>query len=101
MRGLTILVALFGIAAAQVQAAENAAASRYEVSGSATLALDSPTQSNSKLRLRATLTPAMTPIAAQPMLVGGRFAASGTFSAASLVCYNDTIFRDGFDGTGF
>ena len=30
-----------------------------------------------------------------------RFALSGTLAAASLVCYNDTIYRDDFDADGF
>jgi hypothetical protein len=34
------------------------------------------------------------------MQSGDRFVIAATLSAASNVCYADTIFRDGFDATG-
>ena len=38
----------------------------------------------------------------QPTLqTGDSFMLTANLAAATLVCYNDTIFRDGFDGDGF
>jgi len=80
--------------------AETAGAPRYAISGTATLSVDAAAQQGG-LRLRAGLAPV--PIASSVPLVQSeaRFALSATLSAASLVCYSDTIYRDDFDGDGF
>lgn len=75
---------------------------RFQLLGSGTLNLDQPVQRSKSVQLKATLTPTdATLAAAPPVQVGGRFALTASLTTASLVCYNDTIFRDSFDGTGF
>jgi hypothetical protein len=82
-------------------AAESASAHRYEIRGAGTLTLDAPRQSNGGLLLKAELSPPATPPVHQTLQLNGRFALSATLAASSLVCFNDTIFRDDFDGDGF
>jgi hypothetical protein len=80
---------------------ERAGRARFQLEGSGIATMNQSVQKSAHIQLRAFLTPddageGTTSNVAQ----GERFAVSATFSAASLVCYNDTIFRDGFDGTG-
>jgi hypothetical protein len=81
--------------------AESTSAQRYELTGSATLTVDPSTQRSADLRLRATLAPNAVANEALPAQSGGGFELTAFLSASSLVCYNDTIFRDDFDGDGF
>jgi len=76
-------------------------AQRFQLAGSGTLTLDQPVQKSADLRIKAYLSPgdfARSP--SSSVLKGGRFALSATLATSSLVCFNDTIFRDSFDGTG-
>lgn len=51
--------------------------------------------------LTATLSRASAPAAAAMPLGGGGYALAAVASASNLVCYDDTLFRDDFDGDGF
>lgn len=94
--------AIVAIAANCTFAAESASGRRYELSGAGTLSLDAPLQQRDGLRLRATLSPDAAVIDTLVLQSGGRFALTANLAAQSaLVCYNDTIFRDDFDGDGF
>ena len=73
------------------------AADRFSLSGEGTLSIEPPAQTSERLRLAASLSPMAV---APAMHADGRFALTGVLTAASLVCYNDTIFRDDFDGDG-
>ena len=75
-----------------------AESNRFSLTGTGTLSTGQPAQKNDRWQLKASLSPA-TPLPA--MQADGRFALAGVLSASSLVCYNDTIFRDDFDGDGF
>lgn len=81
-------------------ATESTAQHRYELSGSATLTLDPPMLQNGGLKLNATLAPSGSIGTAPAAQSGGSFLMTGILSPQSLVCYNDTIFRDDFDGDG-
>ena len=97
----TLFAALFGITGHTAFATGSAAAQRFQLSGSGTLSLDAPVQKTDRLQLKATLTPQGAALAASPPVQeNARFAVMATLAAASLVCYNDTIFRDDFDGDG-
>jgi hypothetical protein len=89
------------IAANDASAVESATAHRFELHGTVALAPDAPLQRNATLRLKASLLPDTSATNRQPLQSGARFALTATLAAASLVCYNDTIFRDDFDGDGF
>jgi hypothetical protein len=92
---------LLWLGANAVFAAESTLPHRFELSGSGTLKLDPPVLQNDRLRLNGVLAPAD---AASPALApqyGGGFVVTGVLSPETLVCYNDTIFRDDFDGDGF
>lgn len=73
----------------------------YRLNGAGTLSLDAQVQQNGRLRLKAGLSPGATTAAALELPSGDRFVLAATLAATSLVCYNDTIFRDDFDGDGF
>ena len=76
-------------------------AQRFQLAGSGTLTLDQPMQKSGDLQIKAYLSPS--DFARPPsssVQKGDRFVLSATLATSSLVCYNDTIFRDGFDGTG-
>ncbi len=84
-----------------VFAAESTNAERFTLTGSGTLSLDQATQSSGSLKLKAWLTPTGAALAASPPVQeNARFAVMATLAAAPSVCYNDTIFRDDFDGDG-
>ena len=78
-------------------ATADAALPRFQFTGSGILMLDEPMQNSGNLQLKGHLTPAL---AAATTQQAGQFALSALLSPSSLVCYNDTIFRDSFDGTG-
>jgi hypothetical protein len=74
---------------------------RFQLAGSGTLQLDPLVQKSGNVQLKAYLTPNDAAISASlPAQEGGKFSLAALLSTSSLVCYNDTIFRDGFDGTG-
>ena len=97
----TFFTALLGITGNTVFATESTAAQRFQLSGYGTLSLDAPVQKTDYLQLKATLTSKDAALAASPPVQeNARFALMATLAASSLVCYNDTIFRDDFDGDG-
>lgn len=69
-----------------------------QTASEARLASDTPLQENERFALHAYLESASDQD--HTVQAASRFAVSAALSASSLVCYNDTIFRDGFDGTG-
>lgn len=78
----------------------NGAQSRFVVSASATLTPDSSIQRAAGFRLQAKLSPLQGTAQAPPAQTGAGFFLVATASAVATACYNDTIFRDGFDGDG-
>jgi hypothetical protein len=76
------------------------AQSRFAVNATATLTPDAPTQSAAGFRLRATLSPIAKPSIAPLAQAGGGFALVAYADSVATACYNDTIFRDDFDGDG-
>lgn len=83
-------------------AADSTSIHRYSLSGSGTLRADPTAQAGGGLHLNAILQPRDTALAAAPPVQeNGRFALMAAITAVAQVCYNDTIFRDDFDGDGF
>jgi len=69
--------------------------------GSAALRADQSTQQSARFKLSASLTRNDATIAASPPVQeGGGFAVMAKLLVKPTVCYNDTIFRDDFDGDG-
>jgi len=100
MRALLLVAAV--IACAPAFAANAPPSQRFRLSGAGALRGDPPAQAGGKLRLNATLLPVDAALAASPPVQENeRFALMASASATPLVCYNDTIFRDDFDGDGF
>ena len=78
-----------------------AAPPRFELSGTATLSLDASVLKSGNMQLKASLTPSGVAVMASPAAQqSGHFALVASMTASSMACYNDTIFRDGFDGDG-
>jgi hypothetical protein len=99
--GVIVIAATFAAMCTNpTSAAQSAVDGRFELSGSGALMLDPPAQQGSNLQLKASLTPAAS-VDKSVLLADGRFALAGNFAASAVVCYNDTIFRDDFDGDGF
>jgi hypothetical protein len=74
---------------------------RFALTGSATITRDTPTLRNDTMSLRSYLAPSDAAVANSPIVQdGGRFTLMAKAVAATQVCYNDTIFRDDFDGDG-
>ena len=91
-----------GLSANVAFAAESTSAQNLRVSGSAILRLDQPVQKSGSLSLKAYLTPKDAALAASPPVQdGGGFALIAKLASKPTVCYNDTIFRNDFDGDGF
>jgi hypothetical protein len=65
-----------------------------------TLSRDQPALSDGKLVLRGYLQSRDAPSTAAIVQDGGRFTIMAKAVAVAQVCYNDTIFRDDFDGDG-
>jgi hypothetical protein len=75
---------------------------RYRLSGSGALRQDASAQTGGGLHLKAVFEPKDAAIAAQPPVQeNARFALMAAITASPSVCYDDTIFRDDFDGDGF
>lgn len=86
------------IRAAALLAGSSAFAAQFSLSGTARLSQDASAQTNSRYSLRAQLTaPPKSSVAAQS---GARYTLFAALTTTSLACYNDTIFRDDFDGDG-
>lgn len=101
-RAIRAIAAAFAwIVANGAFAAESTSVHRYELMGSGTLQLDAPVLHNGSLHLQAELTPAASVNTRPVAQSGSSFELAAVLSAQSLVCYNDTIFRDDFDGDGF
>lgn len=95
--GCTLLV----LAANDAFAANSTSAQRYDLHGTGTITRDAAVQDSNRFRLNANLSARGNgPGVAPEPLTGAGFALSAVASPSNLVCYNDTIFRDGFDGTG-
>lgn len=73
---------------------------RFALSGSATLVPDAPVQRATGWRLTAKLTPVAGPAQAPSAQLGGGFTLVAYADSVATACYNDTIFRDDFDGDG-
>lgn len=98
MRGVAMGLA-FALLAAGARAQP---AARFELHAQATLGADVPVQRGGRFRLQAQVSAqAAAPVLAPQALIGGSFVLNALASASSLVCYDDTIFRDDFDGDGF
>ena len=96
----TALVACFAMNVSF--AAESTSAQTLHVTGTATLRADQPVQRSGSLSLKAYMTPQDAAIAAMPPVQeGSSYALIAKLIAKPSVCYNDTIFRDDFDGDGF
>src|SRR5450755_3303375 len=99
---LAVAVLVASLATNIAFAAESTSAQNLRVSGSATLRLDQPVQKSGSLSLKAYLTPKDAALAASPPVQdGGGFALIAKLASKPTVCYNDTIFRNDFDGDGF
>jgi hypothetical protein len=73
---------------------------RFAIVGEGTLVIDAPAQTSGRFLLKAQLAPPTDVTTLPARQRAERFSLSALLSTSSLVCYNDTIFRDGFDGTG-
>jgi hypothetical protein len=95
------LLALLTVCVHMAASADSAPAHRFALSGSGTVKLDLPAQKSATLSLRAYLVPTGAALAASPPVQdGGTFVVMAKLLAKAAVCYNDTIFRDDYDGDG-
>ena len=80
---------------ARSAAAAGTDASRFALSGTASLTPDAPLQRSAGFRLQAQLAPAQTPTPAQApwAQTGAAFALVAYADSVATACYNDTIFR--------
>jgi hypothetical protein len=92
------LVALAAVAMAWAVAA-SAAEPGLRVSGSAVARSDAVVQRNGRFELQATLSNAA-PASTVTVQHDRRFELTALLTATAQACYDDTIFRDAFDGTG-
>ena len=96
MRSTALATALF--LACGFASMPTGAQSRFQLNGTAHLSQDAPAQTNARYALRAQLS---APTSNRAVVQSGaRYSLFAALSTASLACYNDTIFRDGFDGDG-
>ena len=102
-RSLGLIVgSVFAVASFAALATGPSERPRFELAGSGTLTLDQSVQKSGSVQLKAYLTPSDAVTSASPRVQeDGGFSLSANLAATSLVCYNDTIFRDDFDGDGF
>ncbi|HEX6834304.1 MAG TPA: hypothetical protein VF132_12285 [Rudaea sp.] len=94
------LVMLAACACNAAFAADGGVTGNYQMSGVGTLKPDPVAQSKGNYSVRAVLQPKDAALGAHPLQETGRFALIASLTAAAHVCYNDTIFRDDFDGDG-
>lgn len=77
----------------------SAGAAQFSMTGEARLSQPETVQANSRFSLQAGLS--ASPRAANAVVQSSlRFALFAALTSTSLACYNDTIFRDDFDGDG-
>ena len=81
-------------------AAESTTSHRFTLTGSAVLTHDQAALSDGTLSMRGYLMSKDAPSTAAIVRDGGRFSIMAKVVAVAQVCYNDTIFRDDFDGDG-
>lgn len=99
MRIASRLVAGLALCAA-TSGAVRAAETRFRLHAEAHLERNTSIHAGARFELSGQLgLPQPAPASAWALQTRARFMLTATASA-SLVCYNDTIFRDGFDGTG-
>ena len=100
--GVTVIAVTFAsMCTNPTIAAQANADARFELSGAGTLIVDAPTLHDGNRQLKASLTRDAADIEKSMVLSDDRFALTGSFASSVVVCYNDTIFRDDFDGDGF
>lgn len=93
-RTLGPAVAILSLLAVPAFAASGQPPARFQLSGSGTLSEPAAvTQAGANLHLRATLSPVRSAPVAQ---TASGYMLSGKLAQVPLVCYADTIFRDGF-----
>jgi hypothetical protein len=93
------LTGLFALLVWSVGSA-SAQPTRFDIAGDASFAADAPVQADGRFALKAQLVVPASAVSALTTQTNDRFTVSALLSPSSLVCYNDTIFRDSFDGTG-
>ena len=93
--GPVLAALLFAVTASGAETSQ-----RYTLTGSATLSNDAQTLRGDKLSLRGYLQSTEAPSTAAFVQDGGRFTVMAHAVAVAQACYNDTIFRDDFDGDG-
>jgi hypothetical protein len=81
-------------------AAEPDPSSRFALNGNGSLSRDAKTFSGGTLSLRGYLQSNEARSTAAIVQDGGRFTIMAKAIVLASVCYNDTIFRDDFDGDG-
>jgi hypothetical protein len=85
-----------------LQATAQAEEARFALTGSTTRTIGPVAQRSATLTLHGRLEPSdAAQVAAPPVQDGGGFALMAKLIAKASVCYNDTIFRNDFDGDGF
>ncbi len=101
MRTLVVAALVCAALLSGSASATDAAPHRFSMRGAATITRDSPTLHGDTLSLRADLAPSNAALSSSAVVQdGGQFTLMANAVAVSLVCYNDTIFRDDFDGDG-
>lgn len=86
-------VALLSLLAMPAYAATSQSPSRFQLSGSGSLSASTVPQTGAGLRLRATLSPGSAAVTQTAL----GYSLTGDLAPVPLVCYADTIFRDGFE----
>ncbi len=81
-------------------AAQKDPTTRFSVEGSASVTRDARVLAGDRFTMRGELVSSDAPSSAPIVQEGGRFVLMARSMAVAQVCYNDTIFRDDFDGDG-
>lgn len=98
IRGGPVLVVLALFATAtSAHAAAQTTVHRYTIQGSLEPAVANASASAAPMPAKSRLS---TPTQDVGLQAGGDFVMMAKLALSPLVCYGDTIFRDGFDGTG-
>lgn len=93
---LAALVLLAGVTSAHA-AGKTTAAHRYAIQGSLEAAASSTSSDSAPMQLTSHLSAPAQSLALQS---GGDFVVMAKLAYSPMTCFGDTIFRDGFDGTG-
>jgi hypothetical protein len=72
----------------------------FSVRGAATLTRDQSPLVSDRFTVRGQIVSREAPSTAAIVQDGGRFVVMARMMAVAQVCYNDTVFRDDFDGDG-